>query len=97
MGTPNEPLRTSEVSILTVYDGVVRLTGRVDVLVAQQTSIVEDLKDHETRLRALESRPSTMDLDTRLRTLEAARWPIPALTVLISLAALALVLIQTFK
>lgn len=57
-----------------VYDAVVRLTGRVDVLIEQQTNAVADLKDHETRLRAL----------------ERSRWPLPSLAVLISLAALVL-------
>jgi prophage DNA circulation protein len=55
-----------------VYDAVVRLTGRVDVLINQQSATQTDVADHETRLRAL----------------ERARWPLPSAAVLLSLAAL---------
>lgn len=55
-----------------VYDAVVRLTGRVDVLITQQSQTQVEVQDHETRLR----------------TLERARWPLPAAAVLLSIAAL---------
>jgi hypothetical protein len=54
-----------------IYDAVVRLTGRVDVLIAQQTATQQDVADHEARLRAL----------------ERARWPLPAAALLVALAA----------
>lgn len=57
-----------------VYDAVIRLTGRVDVLIAQQSQTQSEVQDHESRLR----------------TLERARWPLPSAAVLLSLAALAI-------
>ncbi len=54
-----------------VYDAVVRLTGRVDVLITQQQAAAAETADHETRLRSL----------------ERARWPLPSASLLIALAA----------
>ncbi len=54
-----------------VYDAVVRLTGRVDVLIAQQQVAAAETADHETRLRVL----------------ERARWPLPSASLLIALSA----------
>lgn len=56
-----------------IYDAVVRLTGRVDVLIEQQTAAREDLTDHENRLRSLERR----------------QWPLPAVSLLVAMGALA--------
>lgn len=56
-----------------IYDAVVRLTGRVDVLIEQQTAIRQDVQDHEQRLRAVEAR----------------LWPLPAASLLVALTALA--------
>jgi hypothetical protein len=55
-----------------VYDAVVRLTGRVDVLISQQSTTQNEVQDHESRLRVLEK----------------ARWPLPSAAVLLSVAAL---------
>ncbi len=54
-----------------VYDAVVRLTGRVDVLINQQSQTQNAVQDHEGRLR----------------TLEKARWPLPSAALLVSVAA----------
>lgn len=69
-----EPLSGVVITSREIYDAVVRLTGRVDVLIEQQTAVREDLQDHEARLRSL----------------ERSRWPLPAVSVLIALAALGL-------
>lgn len=66
-----EPLGGVTITAREIYDAVVRLTGRVDVLIEQQHQAQTDLQDHETRIR----------------TLERARWPLPAVSVLIALAA----------
>lgn len=68
-----EPLGGVVITAREIYDAVVRLTGRVDVLIEQQQANQHDIQDHETRLRALEK----------------ARWPLPALSVLIALGSLA--------
>ena len=62
------------VSLKEIYDAVVRLTGRVDVLIEAQSHTASDVIDHETRIRAL----------------ERGRWPLPSIAVLTSLAALVL-------
>jgi hypothetical protein len=65
-----EPLQGVVITSREIYDAVVRLTGRVDVLIDGQGRITEDVKDHEGRLRSL----------------EATRWPLPTLAVIIALA-----------
>lgn len=67
-----EPLGFAVISSREIYDAVVRLTGRVDVLIEQQNHTSQEVVDHEARLRAL----------------ERARWPLPSLAVLLSTAAI---------
>jgi hypothetical protein len=67
-----EPMGPIMITAREVYDAVVRLTGRVDVLINQQSSTQAEVQDHESRLRSLEK----------------ARWPLPSAAVLISIAAL---------
>lgn len=57
-----------------IYDAVVRLTGRVDVIIEQQSHFQAQTQDHEVRIRAM----------------ERSRWPLHSLTVLVALGALAL-------
>lgn len=54
-----------------VYDAVLRLTTKVEALTGQLAELAGDRADHEKRLRAL----------------ERARWPLPAVGVLLSIAA----------
>jgi BMFP domain-containing protein YqiC len=61
-----------------IYDVLVRLTGRVETLITQHEDTRNRLQDHEQRIRNLESN----------------RWPIPAATVLIALAALVLAIFK---
>ena len=68
------PLGYAVISSREIYDAVVRLTGRLDVLIEQQAHTNQDVIDHESRLRALEK----------------ARWPLPSLAVVLSLASLGL-------
>jgi hypothetical protein len=67
-----DPLQGVVITSREIYDAVVRLTGRVDVLIENQHNVTEDVKDHEGRLR----------------TLEHGRWPLPTVSVLLALAAL---------
>jgi hypothetical protein len=66
-----DPLGGVTITAREIYDAVVRLTGRVDVLIEQQHQAQNDIQDHETRIRSLEK----------------ARWPLPAVSVLIALAS----------
>lgn len=61
-----------------IYDAVLKLTGKVEVVILQQAENNKDLADHETRLRDL----------------ERSRWPIPTVALLISLAAFILTAIK---
>ena len=56
-----------------IYDAVVRLTGRVDVLIEQHNAHSTEIADHESRIRVLEK----------------ARWPLPTLSVIIALLGIA--------
>jgi hypothetical protein len=67
-----EPLGGITITSREVYDAVVRLTGRVDVLISQQSSTQTEVADHETRLRSLEK----------------ARWPLPSAAVVLSMIGL---------
>jgi hypothetical protein len=73
----SDPLGPIVITAREVYDAVVRLTGRVDVLINQQSMTQQEVLDHETRLRSLEK----------------ARWPLPSLALLLSVGALVLPLV----
>jgi hypothetical protein len=79
MSTP-EFFTGSATIVKEIYDAVLRLTGRVDTLIAQHDETRTDLKDHEVRIRALERN----------------RWPLPSLAVLLSAGALILAAIKQF-
>lgn len=79
-----------------IYDAVVRLTGRVDVLIEQHQATRQDVQDHETRLRQVEDvrpGPRLADLDQRVRQVEARLWPLPAASLLVAMGALAAALL----
>lgn len=63
-----------------IYDALLRLTGKMDVLIIQTEERKEIDKDHETRIR----------------NLEANRWPLPTLGALTGIAALVITIIKTF-
>lgn len=69
-----EPLGGVTITAREIYDAVVRLTGRVDVLIEQQNQTQHVTQDHESRLRAVERR----------------MWPLPSFALLVSLGALVL-------
>lgn len=75
----HEPLSGVVITSREIYDAVVRLTGRVDVLIQQTSDMQHDIQDHENRLR----------------NLERGRWPIPALTLVISLIAIGWAVVST--
>lgn len=80
-----EPLGNVVITAREIYDAVVRLTGRVDVLIEQQNTTARDLQDHERLSVSVHQ-----DFETRLRSLERARWPLPSLAAAVSLVAIAL-------
>lgn len=60
------------VGLKEIYEKVVALGVKVDVLLSQHTDVTNDVRDHESRLRQLEK----------------ARWPLPSLAALVSVVAL---------
>jgi hypothetical protein len=83
-----DPLPGVVITAREIYDSVVRLTGRVDVLIEQHASLAQDLSDHEHRADTRYA-----DHEARLRSLERARWPLPSLAAAVSIASLAIALI----
>lgn len=78
-----DPLPGVVITAREIYDSVVRLTGRLDVLIEQHAAMAQDLRDQEVRA---DSRHN--DHEARLRSLEKARWPLPSLAAVVSIAAL---------
>jgi len=72
-----DPLGPVYIGAREIYDKLVTVDVSVRRISDQITDLAQDVRDHETRLR----------------TLEKARWPLPALAVLVSMASLALTLI----
>lgn len=91
-----DPLGPVQITARDIYDQLVLLRDTVQGLVNQNASHADDLRDHETRLRTIEDArpgPRINDLDIRVRQVEARQWPLPAASLLIGLAALAVALI----
>lgn len=84
-----EPLGGVTITAREIYDAVVRLTGRMDVLIEQHNAQAQDLRDHEVRADTRHN-----DHESRLRSLEKARWPLPSLAAVVSLASLAVAIIR---
>lgn len=74
----SDPLGPVIITSREIYDKLVLVAASVQRISDQLDGMAQDLHDHETRLRSL----------------ERARWPLPALAVLVSLAALALPLFR---
>jgi hypothetical protein len=56
-----------------IYDAVMQVSATVNRLAQQHDDLAKDLQDHEVRIRIL----------------ERSRWPLPAVSVLVSVAAVA--------
>lgn len=69
-----DPLGTVTITAREIYDAVLQLKGSVDAQNARLDELAVDVRDHETRIRSLEK----------------GRWPLPSVAVLTSLVALAL-------
>lgn len=79
--TNPDPLFNGTTNIVKeIYDAVLRLTGRVETLISQHDETKMDVRDHETRIRQLES----------------GRWPLPTLSVILAAAALVLTFVKNF-
>lgn len=96
--TDPQPLGLTVISSREIYDAVVRLTGRIDILVAQQEEVRTKQQDQENRLRVLEATMhetrlravEISDINLRVRALESARWPLPSLAILFGIGSLIL-------
>lgn len=73
-----DPLGPVVITSREIYDQLVRVAAAVDRVSNQLVDMAQDLRDHENRLRAL----------------ERARWPLPALAVLVAVASLGLSLLK---
>lgn len=73
----SDPLGPVYIGAREIYDKLIVVDTSVRRVSDQIDGLAQDVKDHEVRLR----------------TLERARWPLPALAVVVSLASLALTVI----
>lgn len=64
------------IDLRAIYDQLIVLSTKVELLVSKQTEHDRESADHEARLRSLEK----------------ARWPLPSVALLVSLASLGLAL-----
>lgn len=76
----NDPLGPVIITSREIYDQLVRVVAAVERLVDKLDEQTRDLHDHETRLRSLEK----------------SRWPLPSLAVLVSITALLLAALPKF-
>jgi hypothetical protein len=74
----SDPLGPVVITAREIYDQLVRVVAGLERLTSKHDDQTADLKDHETRLRSL----------------ERARWPLPALAVIVALASLALTFVR---
>jgi hypothetical protein len=87
---PGVVITTTEMyrELRALSDGVTRVETKLDGIGQGLTDLGKDVSDHESRLRALESMPKTSDIEPRVTTLERARWPLPSVAAVCSVAAL---------
>jgi hypothetical protein len=65
-----------------LYDKLVGLSARMDVMLSRIDDVLKDVSDHESRLRQLEK----------------SRWPVANVTVLVGIASLVLaVIVSIFR
>lgn len=76
---PSDPLGVVQISAKEIYEAVVMLRRDVGRLLDLHNDLSGDIKDHESRLRSLES----------------ARWPLPSLALVVSLGALLMQFLQS--
>ena len=73
-----DPLGPVIIGAREIYDSLQKAVGLLERSINRIDDHDGDLKDHETRLRAL----------------ERARWPLPTLSVLVAIAALVLAFLK---
>lgn len=94
-----EPLGPVVITPRDIYDALIRLQDTVGQLVSQNVGHGDDIRDHETRLRAVEAvQPASAipELRTEVEKLKAGRWPLPALAALTGVGALVVAVIALF-
>jgi hypothetical protein len=77
---PDPPGAYVVIGLKEIYDAVIGLNATVAALVNQHSEIADDVKDVADDVK---------DHETRLRGLERNRWPLPAVSAVVSVAALA--------
>lgn len=75
---PSGVLGTVTITAREIYDAVMRLTARVDTALERGELVEQQVKDHESRIRSLEH----------------LRWPLPSVAAIVSLGALIVALVK---
>lgn len=100
----SDPLGPVQIGAREIYDAVVRVGNAVERLTDQHADTERTVGDHEQRLRVQEDvraapRLKVLEeirlpaIEDRVRGIEARLWPLPAASLLLALAALAVGLI----
>lgn len=98
MSPTSDPLGPVHIGAREIYDAVVRVGSAVERLTDQHADIERTVDQHDQSLRRLTQAPEQLvDHESRIRGLEAARWPLPTLGVLIALGALTVALIPVIR
>lgn len=88
----HEPFGQVVITARDIYDALVALKSSVERLADGADATAKSVTDHEQRLRAVEDvrpGPRIRDMEERLRLVEGRLWPLPTVSVLIALTALA--------
>lgn len=91
-----EPLGRVVITARDIYDALIRLQETVNQLVSQNIGHGDDIRDHETRLRAVEAvQPARAipELRAEVEKLKANRWPLPTIGALAGVAGVVVAIV----
>jgi hypothetical protein len=91
MTMPEDESVVVRITLADIYRQLVALAASVNAALTRAERSEQVLAEHETELRPLAGAADRIiDHESRLRSLERGRWPLPALTIVMALASLVL-------
>lgn len=89
------PALVVEIGLKEIYDQLVSLNTKSEVMIGDLRDLAKQSEDHEQRIRSLETKMADVrehfrqgdDREVRLRALEKNRWPMHLVTAVVALAA----------
>lgn len=95
-----DSLGSAQIGAQQIYDLALATSVKVDVLLTQHSELAKDSADHEVRIRAVEEVRAAgrlAKLEDDVDGLKARQWPLPAASLLIAAAALAVAIIPVVR